>query len=182
MVKKQDIRKNVLNLRKQLTETEWELKSQMIEDKVVTHSFFLGSDTILCYVDYQNEVRTRGIIQTAWEQNKTVAVPKVEGNEMTFYVIRSFDDLQKGYKGILEPISSEEFSSENVLVILPGSAFDKKRNRIGYGKGYYDKYLSRYPGFKTLAIGFECQLVDEIPAEEHDLKPSVLITEEHIYV
>ena len=182
MDSKKDIRKNVLNKRNQLTKTEWEDKSRIIYDKVIAHSFFLSSDTILCYVDYRNEVGTRDIIQTAWDMQKTVAVPKVEGDELSFYVIHTFDDLQEGFKGILEPKSTELFNNDNMLVIMPGAAFDSKKNRIGYGKGFYDKFLMKCPEAKTIGLGFECQIVEEVPAEEHDLRPSVLITEEHIYV
>ena len=179
---KKDIRKRVLNKRENIKESEWEKNSRSIYEKVVTHSFFLNADTIYCYVDYRREVCTRQIIEKAWELNKCVFVPKVNGNDMTFHPIYSFSDLEEGYKGILEPYTDPIDEIKDGLVIIPGVAYDKNRNRIGYGKGYYDRFLSANRNLKTMAIGFELQIEDEIPSEPFDMKPEVLITERHIYV
>ncbi len=182
MESKKDIRKCVLEKRNCISKQEWEEKSRLICEKVVTHPFFLASDVIYCYVDYRNEVRTREIIETAWEQGKKVAVPKVFGDEMEFHYIQSFEDLEKGYKGIPEPWKEcLADDAENVLVIMPGAAFDVTCNRIGYGKGYYDKYLHAHPNYKTLALAFELQMVKHIPAEEYDICPDIIITEENTY-
>ena len=179
---KKDIRKRVLNKRENMKETEWEKNSRSIYEKVVTHSFFLNADTIYCYVDYRREVNTRLIIEKAWEMKKRVLVPKVNGNDLSFHQIDSFSDLEEGFKGILEPITESAKEIKEGLVILPGVAYDKTRNRIGYGKGYYDRFLSENCNLKTMAIGFELQVEDEIPSEPFDRKPEVLITERHIYV
>lgn len=181
MESKKDIRKRLLEKRNCITDIEWEEKSRRIYKNVVTHPFFLEADAIYCYVDYRGEVGTLAIIEKAWEMQKKVAVPKVEGNEMQFYYIQQFSDLQEGYRGILEPKSDFPADDKNVLVILPGAAFDRKRNRIGYGKGFYDRFLNTHRNYHTIAIGFEFQMVNEIPAEPQDLCPQVLITEEHIY-
>lgn len=182
MESKKDIRRRVLKERNSITEKEWEEKSHSIFKKVVTHPFFLKADTIYCYVDYQREVGTRKIIKRAWELGKQVAVPKVEGAEMQFYYIQDFGQLQYGYRQILEPITITAADGASGLVIMPGAAFDGKHNRIGYGKGFYDKYLDQYSNLKTLAIAFEMQMVEEIPAEPYDFRPQVIITEEQIYV
>ncbi len=179
---KKDIRKRVLAKRNEITDKEWEENSYRIFKKVVAHPFFLNADTIFCYVDYRREVGTRNIIETAWKLGKKVAVPKVEGSEMEFYYIQSFDDLSFGYKGILEPDTKEPANEERGLVIFPGAAFDSHCNRIGYGGGFYDKYMDLHKELHSLAIAFECQVVDWIPTEEHDICPDILITEEHIYV
>ena len=189
MESKKDIRKYVLEKRNNLTAKEWEEKSRSIYEKVVSHPFFLYADTVYCYIDYRNEVGTREIIKKAWEDKKKVAVPKVEGTEMSFYFIQEFADLKEGYRGIPEPESISPAEDENVsdktsqtLVIMPGVAFDNNCNRIGYGKGYYDKFLSLHKTSHTMAICFACQMVDEIPAESDDVRPEILITEENVYV
>lgn len=181
MVKKKDIRKNVLYKRDQIGDKEWEANSNIIFNKVVSHSFFLEEEHILCFLNYQSEVDTRQIIKCAWAAGKTVYAPRIDGDIMNFYRISSLDDLREGYKSIPEPIGNERFDGNSGLVIMPGVVFDKSRNRIGYGKGYYDRYLSEHPKLKTLAIAFSLQVLDQIPVEQFDIKPEVLMTEENTY-
>lgn len=182
MVKKQDIRKNVLNLRSQMTEKEWDEHSHEIFKKVVTHPFFLSADEIYCYIDFRKEVGTRKIIEEAWQLGKRVAAPRIEASEMNFYYIDSFAKLKSGYYGVLEPVGQEKAKGEQVLVVMPGAAFDRSKNRIGYGKGYYDRFLEKYPTYRTLALAFELQMVDEIPSDSFDVRPNHIVTEENIYV
>lgn len=181
MESKKDIRKRVLADRYNLTDSEWEDKSRLIYEKVVTHPFFLQADAVYCYVDYHREVGTRSILEHAWKQGKKVAVPKVNGETMEFYYIHSFKDLKIGYKGILEPEEDHPATDNYALVLMPGAAFDLRCNRIGYGKGYYDKYLHAHPDYKTLALAFDLQVVDCIPADEYDICPDIIMTEENNY-
>lgn len=181
MESKKDIRKRVLDNRNKITDKEWEEKSHCIYKKVVTHPFFLQADAIYCYADYRREVGTCKIMEHAWNSGKKVAAPKVNGEEMEFYYIQSFTDLHDGFKGILEPTQTHLAQDENVLVIMPGAAFDMKCNRIGYGKGYYDKYLHAHSNYKTIAIAFELQMIKAIPAESYDVCPDIIITEEKTY-
>lgn len=182
MVKKQDIRKNVLHQRNLITEKEWNEHSQEIYKKVVTHPFFLNADEIYCYIDFRREVGTRRIIEEAWRLGKRVAAPRIESSEMNFYYIDSYSELESGYFGVLEPTGKEKAEGKQVLVIMPGAAFDKERNRIGYGKGYYDRFLVKYHTYRTLALAFELQMVSDVPNEPFDVKPDQIITEEKIYV
>lgn len=181
MESKKDIRKRVLEKRSIISKKEWEEKSHRIYQKVVTHPFFLDADAIYCYVDYRNEVGTKNILDAAWSMRKKVAVPKVEGDSMTFYYIDSYLDLQDGYRGIPEPKAERPAQDKNVLVVMPGAAFDKNHNRIGYGKGYYDKYVQLHPEFRTIAIAFELQIIENIPADDYDICPEIIITEDTIY-
>ena len=181
MVSKRDIRKHVLLNRKEMSKREWEENSQLIYERVVSHHFFLNADEIYCYVDFKNEVGTKKILESAWSCQKKVAVPKIFGDDMRFYYIEKLDELEEGYFGILEPIDTREAKGSNVLVIMPGAAFDKEKHRIGYGKGFYDKYLEKHPNYQTMALAFEMQMVENIPADEYDICPKIIITEEHIY-
>lgn len=181
MEQKRAIRKSALAKRSELSTREWDEKSHEIYTKVVNHPFFLNADTIYCYIDYKNEVGTRKIIETAWKMNKKVAIPKIVENEMHFYYFDSFLDLREGYRGIFELEEGKKATEKSPLVIMPGVAFDRERNRLGYGKGFYDRFLQKHKNCHTIAIGFEIQLWAELPSDEHDIRPEVLITEEMIY-
>ena len=182
MESKKDIRKRVLAERYLMSEIEWIKKNDKIFTKVINHPFFINSDEIYCYIDFRNEVGTKKIIETAWEMGKKVACPKVHGDSMDFYYIKSFSDLIQGNWGILEPAEQTVANGSNVLVVMPGAAFDCKKHRIGYGKGYYDQYLDKHPDYQTMALAFEVQIVDNIPTDAHDISPQIVVTEEHIYV
>ena len=181
MERKRDIRKYVLSYRDGISVHKWEENSHLIYKKVTTHPFFLEASVIYCYVDYRNEVGTESIIRKAWELGKRVAVPKVDGEQMNFYYISDFTDLREGYRKILEPDVRFPANDTHALVIMPGVAFDRNRNRIGYGKGFYDKFMDKHLGFQTIAIAFECQIIDAIAVDSFDYRPDVLITEEQIY-
>lgn len=182
MEAKKDIRNIVLEKRNKMTEKEWEEKSRYITDRLVSHPFFLESNEIYCYVDFRNEVATRQIIEKAWKMQKKVAVPKIDQKDMQFFYITSWDDVKPGHWGILEPCTNCIAEGMNGCVIMPGAVFDQKRNRIGYGGGYYDTYLQQHSMLRTVAIAFEFQILEVIPAEEHDIRPECIITEENIYV
>lgn len=170
--------------------------SRAITERVLSHPFFQCADTILCYVSFREEVDTKDLISSAWETGKTIAVPRVlKDNRMEFYKIRSMEELKIGYQGILEPEADRNRHVRNVqngnfigqdarrtLMILPGAAFDRKGNRIGYGKGFYDAYLDRYPYFYKMGLAFSCQCVEEIPAEPHDICVDAVFTEVGDYV
>lgn len=181
MEQKKDIRRRVLDLRNQISVNEWEEKSRAIYNKVIAHPFFIHAKTVYLYVDYKNEVGTKALIEMAWKLGKKVAVPKIIHDQMSFFYINDFSDLEKGYKGIYEPRTTNLANDKNALIIMPGVAFDYMRHRIGYGKGFYDRFLNCHQHFHTLAICFSCQMVEHILTDEHDICPEVLITEENIY-
>lgn len=177
---KNKIRKEVLALRKAMPICLLEENSRLIAEKVIAHPVYQSAKLVFCYIDAKGEVRTRKIIEHAWANGKKVVVPKVHGDIMKFYQISSYDELETGCFGIMEPkMGCEEITHvpENSIVIMPGVAFDKKGNRIGYGKGYYDKYFSKYPECYKIAIAFSIQLVSEIQADEFDVKANCVITE-----
>lgn len=183
MVKKSDIRRKTIQERLKMSEEEILEKSRMITKMVLGLQEYHRADTIFCYVDFRKEVQTRKIIEESWKRRKCVAVPRVEGTAMRFYQVKEWSDLKVGYMGILEPVETcEEISPENekCLMIMPGVAFDEKRNRIGYGGGYYDKYLSQTNEIYKVAVAFEQQVYQELPCEVHDFKPDIIVTEKRI--
>lgn len=180
--RKEDIRRRILTLRSQLSETEREQKTAAITEKIIHCRYFQEAERIFCYIDFQGEAGTRRIIEEAWRLGKEVYAPRVSGDTMDFFEFDSYSELIPGTFGILEPSGREAAeTSQKRLMILPGVAFDKSRNRIGYGGGYYDKYLAVHPEIQTIGIAFELQLVECIEAENTDVKVKMIVTEKGMY-
>lgn len=185
MKTKGEIRKEVLALRNRLDLQQRKRASLKVADRIIGHQWFYQAENLLIFVSYGSEIDTSEIITEALKKGKKVYVPKVEGDYMEFYRIFSLEDLTIGYKGIPEPdICVEKYheeerlkTGERVLMVMPGVAFDALRNRIGYGKGFYDKYLEDKKELQiySIGIGFACQMVEEIPAMENDIKPYQVI-------
>ena len=135
---------------------------------------------ILAYADYNHEVMTRYIIEEAWKAGKEVAVPKVVGKDMVFYKLTDFARLEPGYFGIPEPVSGEIVNWSKALMIMPGVAFDRANHRVGYGGGFYDRYLEKHPQLERVAIAFSFQMLPEVPTEPTDICPQIIVTEEEI--
>lgn len=179
---KKELRKKMMSLRGQLSESERNRAEILITERLLGHQWFYRAEILLAYASYGSELSTNMLLQEALKQNKKVYLPKVSGNEMQFYRIDSLKDLQKGYKGIPEPVTNEKFEyNRNIvdkcLMLMPGLAFDVMKNRLGYGKGFYDRYLADKEDLqlKTIAIGFRCQLLEEIPVDENDIRPYQII-------
>lgn len=178
--RKKLIRKEVFARRAKWSDEQVEANSRIIAEKIIQTSQFQEASQIYAYIDYNHEVSTRGIIEAAWKTGKQVAVPKVVGKDLIFYELRSFDQLEEGYYGILEPASGEIVDWEKPLMIMPGVAFDSARHRVGYGGGFYDRFLEVHK-IPTIAIAFDFQIMNEVPVEPTDILPDVVITEQKIY-
>lgn len=179
---KTEIRKLMLKRRDELNDYDRERASCLITERILGHQWFYRSDTLLCFVSYGSEINTHEILSEAVRLGKKVYVPRICGEEMRFYRFESLDKLIPGYRGIPEPSTGElycynEKDAEHTLLLMPGVAFDDYRNRLGYGKGFYDRFLRDKEGLwvRSIAIGFRCQKADPLPAEEYDIKPYQVI-------
>ena len=196
-IDKKQLRKEILQLRKAMEKKLWQDKSRQIEGRLTAQSVFQQAEYILCYVNYKNEVETISLLEESLRLGKRVYCPRVSDGDMEFYEIFSLSDLEDGFRGILEPKALEERIfrlQEDVptLMIMPGAVFDKMCHRIGYGGGYYDRYLASLgldsensahvlDFFHTVALAFSFQLLEEdIPYEEYDICPQIIITEQEI--
>ncbi len=174
------IRKDILEKRSKLT------TSQVLDLSAhITHSLFElpeynGATDICTYIDYNNEVITKDIIKRSWQLGKNVASPKVTGKDMEFVYIGNYDELEVGAYNIMEPIGNEIFDLDEGLIIMPGVAFDENKNRIGYGGGFYDRYLAKHPKCIKIAIAYDFQILPEIESEPFDIKPDIIITDRRI--
>lgn len=140
--------------------------------------------TIAITISRGREVETRAIIQEGWKQGKRIVVPKCEpiSRDMTFRVLDSFDQLEVVYYGLEEPMEAETeavSASEINLMLVPGLAYNQKGYRVGFGGGFYDRFLSKYKG-KTASLAFEVQLVEDLPIEDHDIAVDKIITNERV--
>lgn len=159
--------------------------SRQITEQVMAHPFFQNAEEIYCYISLYEEVSTFELINSTLKMGKKVAVPKViVDNFMKFYYIDSLTELKTGYFGILEPEAdtAREAEGKQGLVLLPGTAFDRSGNRIGYGKGFYDTYLYAHPELHRIALAFSLQCVERIPADPHDIRVEAVITEKGNYM
>lgn len=182
---KKTARQLVRTKKKQMTLEDIKEKSQKILERIATQAWFLQTDCIYCYVSYNQEVMTQPLIARALREGKQVAVPKVIGKEMEFFYISSLEDLEEGYQGIPEPKGNDKAdpvadrkAGKRNLMILPGLAFDDQGNRVGYGGGFYDRYLEKYQEaeFLKTALAFDFQVVEELEMEDCDQKVDKVIT------
>lgn len=183
---KRSIRQAVLVGREQISPAERIRMSEQITEMVRRQEAYRAAEDILCFVSYGSEVVTDDLIEQALREEKRVYVPSVTdagSGAMEFVRITGLQELAEGYKGIREPVSGDVYAPDctgQALMILPGVAFDRQGHRIGYGGGFYDRYLERIHKIcpmKTIAIGFQIQIVDWIEPGEYDMPYDVLITE-----
>lgn len=177
METKAEIRKRILEARTALTIKEQEEKSYRIQSKVMELTWFKEAETVFLYMDCRAEVQTSLLLKRCFLEDKQVGIPKILGHDMFFYQMRHQEDVEAGYFNIPEPISGKRLEPERALVVVPGVAFDQNRIRMGYGRGFYDRYLKAHPQYRTVAIAYDCQLVESLPAEDHDINPDILLTE-----
>ncbi len=189
-MKKKTLRKKIISLRKGLTKAALLEKSNQIYDHLINCSILKDADSVLIYMDFRNEVKTKQIIDYCFAHNKDVIVPVVDETtqQMVLIEIDKNTEFGKSKYGILEPTISEDNTRSLYdvdLVLAPGVAFDLSGNRLGYGGGYYDRLLNAHAEIRHLikvyGLAFECQLVDEVPVDKTDCKIDGIITEKQIY-
>lgn len=170
---KKELRKEILYLRDNLEDRY--NKSVIIKNKILSLDIYKNSNVIALYSSMKSEVDTKELISESLELGKKVLLPRIiNKNKMIFIEINKDTNYEKNNFGMLEPIGIEEKNID--LMIIPGVAFDKDNNRLGYGRGYYDKYLKDKNIYK-IGICFKEQIVDNIDIEEHDIKMNLIITD-----
>ena len=188
MKAKQEVRKEILSYRNQMTHDEVMDRSRQIIQRVLKTPEYEEADNVLLYADYCHEVMTRELFEDAILRKKRVYFPKSYGEDchMEFYQVISVKQLEAGYKGIREPAADESLryrfrTQEDTLMILPGVAFGTDGYRIGYGKGFYDRYLQDKAQITRMGLAFSNQITEPFIHEEHDRKMDKIVTEEIIY-
>jgi 5-formyltetrahydrofolate cyclo-ligase len=183
---KSEWRKKIKNLLISMEANDRKVMSEKIAVQLFETKEWRNSNFIGITVSRKFELDTTFIIKKAWEEGKTVCVPKCysANKKMEFRELGSFDDLENVYMDLYEPIieKTKDISKENIdLLIVPGLVFDKKGYRIGYGGGYYDRFLKNYQG-SAISIAYSFQTAEQLPIEEFDVPVEQVITEEGCYI
>ena len=167
---KQELRAMIRQKKRAMTELEIEEKSAQLGRLLADSEAYRNAKVIYGYLPYNQEVRTTPMLEQAIRDGKRVAVPKVYGDEMKFIYLDDMTQVSKGYAGIPEHIADEPVACDrDALVLMPGLAFDPQGHRIGYGGGFYDKFLASEPDHPTVALCYDFQMLPSLETEEFDI-------------
>ena len=173
---KQHIREKISTYKKALSGQTIIDLSRKICDRLTQTERFKKANCIALYHAMSDEVQTSELIEE-WFDKKIIALPVVSGEDINFHAYTGKKNLTKNIFGILEPSSDKPIPPEEIdIFIIPGVAFDHNYNRLGRGKGYYDRYLTG-TNKPMIGICFDFQLLEHIPTEKHDIKMDIIITE-----
>lgn len=188
---KSELRKRMKQLRKDMFSEERAIRNKKAYENFIQVINTVDTEWIYPFVSYGTEIDTIEIIKyclgydNGRKQRYNVAVPRVNGDRMDFYKISDMDELKPGFFGIPEPVGDNPIEICDGIVIMPGLAFDSDFGRIGYGGGYYDRFLSENQNvnLKKIALAYEFQMCTpgEIEMEEHDCRPDIIVTDSRIY-
>jgi len=185
---KNETRKNFKKLRNKLTEQEIKNNSEAILEKIASHPFWQKANVIMCYLAFGNEVNTKPIIEKAWQENKQVIIPVCQAKtcEIIPSFLSTFADLEPRTMGILEPKEGKLNPADPKMIqlaLIPGVAFDLWGHRIGFGAGYYDRFLPKLePSTPKIALAHEIQISSTpLPADHYDVLMDYICTENDLY-
>ena len=182
---KNEIRRFQKELRSKLSTEEHNVLSDSIRKLLLQSKDYQNCSRLFVYVSFRSEVNTLKIIEQSLADKKRVFAPKTTAEDMEFYEIHSFDKLNPSRFGVLEPVAEEggryiegHEKEQGNLMLLPGLGFDLLGNRIGYGAGYYDRYLVKHPNanFNKIALSYDFQIMEQIPSEDFDIRVDAIIT------
>lgn len=184
-MEKKIIRDQILKNKEELDKTSLNSYSDSIINKLYNTDYYKNAKTIMTFISFGAEVDTHDFIKQSIKNNKRILVPITvpATKQLKLSEVLDFDELEIGFYNILTP--KEEFiryvdPSEVDLIIVPGVAFDREGYRIGYGGGYYDRFLSKLDHITKISLAFDMQLIDKIPHEVFDIPVNYIITEKEI--
>ena len=164
------LRQAIRQQKRAMSQEEIVSRSQALGELFVKSQAYQEAKTIYGYLPYNQEVRTVPMLEQALKDGKRVAVPKVYGDTMRFIYLEDLSAVEKSNMGIPEPIADAPVAEDKTaLVLMPGLAFTKKGDRMGYGGGFYDRFLAEEPEHPTLALCYDFQMVDSLPTEAFDI-------------
>ena len=167
---KQTLRRMIREQKRAMTAEQIIAASDRLGEKFAASELYRQAKTIYGYLPYNQEVRTVPMLQRALDDGKRVAVPKCYGDDMRFIYLDDLSQVESGYCGIPEPIADGPVAEDpTALVLMPGLAFTERGERMGYGGGFYDRFLAAEPNHPTLALCYAFQMVEYIPTEEFDI-------------
>ncbi len=184
METKKDLRKRAAVVRDNISALDRKQKSDLIMSQLLNSNLYRNADCVITYVSFRSEVDTISLIGDANKDGKTVFCPKVNGDSMSFFQVKDLSALRAGVFGILEPAGTEPvFSRKNfsdVIVLVPGLSFQPDGSRLGYGGGYYDRFLFENSSLIKVGLCYSEQLKENVIMDEHDMRMDYLVTENGI--
>ena len=173
---KKALRQYIREQKRAMPDSLIEEKSRLLGEQFRASALYRNASCIYGYLPYNQEVRTIPMLEQALRDGKKVAVPKVYGEEMRFILLEDMSAVEKGYAGIPEPVADEPVANDPAaLVLMPGLAFDREGHRIGYGGGFYDRFLEKEPNHPTLALCYDFQMLEHLDTEEHDIPVDLVL-------
>lgn len=178
MLDKRALRREIAAQKRALSPAQIEAASADLTAQLLAHPLFRAARSLYAYLSYNQEVRTLPLIRQAQALGKRVAVPKVYGDEMRFLWLDDPDQVAPGAYGIPEPIADEPIADDDTaLVLMPGLAFDPEGRRLGYGGGFYDRFLAKEPNHPLVALCYGFQMFDHLETEAHDIPVDLVIAD-----
>lgn len=175
MMTKQALRARMRQQKKAMTPGEIAKKSLALCRMVLEHPAYRDAATVYGYLPFNQEVDLTPLLLQALADGKQVALPKCCGREMHFILISDLSRIRRSAIGAPEPIADAPVArDETALVIVPGVAFDRRGYRIGYGGGYYDRFLMQEPNHSTIALCYDFQVLPRLETEPHDIPVQTL--------
>lgn len=167
---KKELRARIREKKRAMTPDQIEEASRRLAELFFETEQYKSARTIYGYLPYNQEVRTVPILEQALRDGKKIAVPKVYGEEMRFISMSDLSKVEKGYAGIPEPTEDGPVADDRrALVLMPGLAFDPQGHRIGYGGGFYDRFLAKEPEHPTVALCYAFQMLPQLDTEDFDI-------------
>lgn len=178
------LRKKFRSIRENMIREKKHIMDEKILNKISILNIYKNCDIVFTYVSKDIEVDTYELIKKCWQENKKVAVPacNAETKTMDFYIINSFNDLEKATFGLMEPIKSKCKKATDLskgVCIVPGFCFDYQGFRLGYGYGFYDRFLQNFSG-KILGICYSNCIIPQLPHGKFDKPVDILLTDTYI--
>lgn len=174
---KKQIRDEMRSMRKKLNPEDKRKMDDQIKRRVLLLLEKMGADTVYLYASMGQEADTWGIMEELWTKKILIALPRIEKNEIDFYYVDKKENLGPGSMNIYEPIKSCEPAEKTAApVIVPGLAFSSQGGRIGYGGGYYDRFLIGEPEHMRIALSYDFQIKEDMELETHDQKVDCIVT------
>lgn len=174
---KRKIRSEARQNRDSLSQTQIRLWSEIICENLQAQPFFRVAEAVYFYYPLGSEVNLLPLAQITLDLGKQAAFPRVDGNDMAFYQVSGLEEFAEGAFHVMEPVGNDVMDRAAALVFVPGLVFDRQGNRMGYGKGYYDRYFARYPGCRKVGVCYGMQMSAQAPCGEFDIPMDMVFTE-----
>ena len=173
---KKELRRAIREQKRAMSEAEILHRSEKLAELFFASRYYQQAKTLYGYLPYNQEVRTVPILERALQDGKRVAVPKVYGDTMAFVFMEDLTKTEKSSMGIPEPVADGPVAEDSTaLVLMPGLAFTKSGDRMGYGGGFYDRFLAEEPHHPTVALCYDFQIVETLPTEEFDVPVDLVL-------